>query len=289
MGDNAVLMTDSSSDLPVELVRDLGIETVSLAYMLQDRQFPDDFGQTQTHAEFYAAMRSGLQPTTSQVPRQAFVEAFRRHAEAGDPVLYLAFSSALSGTFDAAWSARKEVLEEYPEARIMVLDTRAAAVAQGLLVYEAALRWRDGMPLEELGAWVMHERPRLNGWFVVDDLDTLRRGGRLNAAAATAGTLLDVKPLLHVSDEGRLELKRSIRGRNKAMRSLADLLAERASEPAVQTVAVGHADCAEDAARLCDLVRERVDVPEIITMQVGPVIGAHTGPGMLAVAFWGEA
>lgn len=289
MSGNPVLMTDSCSDLPIELVRELGIETQSLAYTLQDRQFPDDFGQTQTHAEFYAAMRAGVQPTTAQVPRQAFVETFRRHAEAGDPVLYLAFSSALSGTFDGAWSARKEVLAEYPDAQIAVVDTHAAAVAQGLLVYEAARRWRDGMRLDEIEAWVGRERPRLNGWFVVDDLETLRRGGRLNAAAATAGALLDVKPLLHVSDDGRLELKRSIRGRNKAMRMLADLVAERALDPQAQTIAVAHADCDGDAARLCELVRERVEVPDIITTQVGPVIGAHTGPGMLAVAFWGEA
>lgn len=289
MTGNPVLMTDSCSDLPLELVEELGIEALSLAYTLQDRQYPDDFGQTQTHAEFYAAMRSGVQPTTAQVPRQVFVESFRRHAEAGEPVLYLAFSSALSGTFDAAWSARQEVLAEYPDAQIAVVDTHAAAVAQGLLVYEAARQWREGVSLGEIEAWVERERPRLNGWFVVDDLDTLRRGGRLNAAAATAGALLDVKPLLHVSDDGRLELKRSIRGRNKAMRTLADLVADRAAEPASRTIAVAHADCAQDAARLCELVRERVEAQDIIVTQVGPVIGAHTGPGMLAVAFWGEA
>ncbi|MDY0341008.1 MAG: DegV family protein, partial [Coriobacteriia bacterium] len=246
-------------------------------------------GRGQAHGEFYAAMRGGAHPTTIQVPRASFIDVFTKYAAAGEPLLYLAFSSALSGTFDLAWLARQEVLEQYPDAEIRLVDTRAAAVAEGLLVYEAARRWRDGMSMAELESWVVNERPRLNGWFIVDDLETLRRGGRLNGAVAAAGTLLDVKPLLHITDGGRLELKRSIRGRNKSMRALAGLVAERAVDPASQTIAIAHGDAAEDAELLKSLIADRVEVAEIITMQTGPVIGAHTGPGMLAVVFWGEA
>ncbi len=283
-----VLIIDSCSDLPVELVEELGAEVLNFPYTLSGEEHLDDFGRGQSHADFYAAMRGGDHPTTAQIPRQAFLDAFRAHAEAGEPVLYLGFSSALSGTFDVAWLARQDVLAEYPEAEIRLVDTKAAAVAEGLLVYEAALRWRDGMPLEEIEAWVLAERPRLNGWFIVDDLETLRRGGRLPGAVAAAGSLLDVKPLLHVTNEGKLEVKKSIRGRQKSMRALADLVAERAVDPGTQTIAVAHGDCADDAARLCELIAERVQVADIITMEVGPVIGTHTGPGMLAVVFWGE-
>lgn len=283
-----MLIIDSCSDLPADLVDELGVEVLHFPYALDGEEHLDDFGRSQPHATFYQRMREGVNPTTAQIPRQAFVDAFRAHAIAGEPVLYLGFSSALSGTFDVAWLAREEVLAEHPGAEIRLVDTRAAAVAEGLLVYEAARRWRDGMPEAEVEAWVLEHRPRLNGWFIVDDLDTLRRGGRLPGAVAAAGALLDVKPLLHVTADGRLELKRSIRGRNKSMRALADLVAERAHEPASQTIAVAHGDCATDAERLEGLIRERVPVADVITMEVGPVIGTHTGPGMLAVVFWGE-
>lgn len=284
-----MLLIDTCCDLPAEIVEDLGVEVLHFPYTLGGAEHIDDFGRTQSHGEFYAAMRGGEHPTTIQVPRKSFIDVFTRYAALGEPLLYLGFSSALSGTFDLAWVARNEVLEQYPDAEIRLVDTKAAAVAEGLLVYEAARRWRDGMSLEAIEAWVIAERPRLNGWFIVDDLETLRRGGRLNGAVAAAGTFLDVKPLLHVTGDGRLELKRSIRGRGKSMRTLADLVAERAVDPSLQTIAIAHGDAADDAAALGALIAERVEVADIITTQTGPVIGAHTGPGMLAVVFWGEA
>lgn len=287
MRGDPVLIIDSCSDLPATIVDELGVEVLNFPYTLAGEEHIDDFGRGQSHADFYAAMRAGDHPTTAQIPRQAFLDTFRTHAEAGEPVLYLGFSSALSGTFDVAWLARQDVVAEFPDAEIRLVDTRAAAAAEGLLVYEAARRWRAGMPLVEIEAWVLAERPRLNGWFIVDDLETLRRGGRLTGAVAAAGTFLDVKPLLHVTDDGRLELKRSIRGRQKSMRSLADLVAERVTAPEGQTIAIAHGDCAEDAGRLQMLIAERIEVAHVLTTQVGPVIGAHTGPGMLAVVFWG--
>lgn len=284
-----MLLIDTCSDLPAGLAEELGVEVLHFPYTFGGVELRDDFGRTQSHREFYTAMREGEHPTTIQVPRQTFIDVFTRYASAGEPIMYLGFSSALSGTFDTAWVARREVLEQYPDADIRLVDTKAAAVAEGLLVYEAARRWRDGMDFDALESWIAAQRPRLNGWFIVDDLETLRRGGRLNGAVAAAGTLLDVKPLLHVTSDGRLELKRSIRGRAKSMRSLADLVAERAVDPSSQTIAVAHADVPDDADRLKALIAERVDVADIMTMQTGPVIGAHTGPGMLAVVFWGEA
>lgn len=283
-----MLIIDSCSDLPAGLVEELGVDVLRFPFAIDGSEYADDFGASLSHADFYAAMRSGVYPSTMQIPRQTFVDTFRRYADAGEPVLYLAFSSALSGTYDIAWLARQEVLTEYPDAEIRLVDTKAASAAEGLLVYEAARRWRAGASLADVESWAVAERPRLNGWFIVDDLETLRRGGRLPGAVAAAGTLLDVKPLLHVSADGRLEMKRSIRGRNKSMRALADLFAERASDPGSRTVAIAHGDCAEDADRLRQLIAERAPVNDVLLLDVGPVIGTHTGPGMLAVVFWGE-
>jgi DegV family protein with EDD domain len=283
-----VIIIDSCSDLRADLVEELGVEVLRFPFAIDGSEYADDFGASLSHADFYAAMRSGVYPSTMQIPRQTFVDTFRRHAESGEPVLYLAFSSALSGTYDIAWLARQEVLAEYPDAEIRLVDTKAASAAEGLLVYEAARRWREGSPLADVESWVTAERPRLNGWFIVDDLETLRRGGRLPGAVAAAGTLLDIKPLLHVSADGRLEMKRSIRGRHKSIRALADLFAERATDPGSQTIAVAHGDCVQDAERLCGLIAERAPAHEVLSLDVGPVIGTHTGPGMLAVVFWGN-
>lgn len=288
MTGSSVLMIDTCSDLPLQLVQELGVEVLHFPYVLDGVEYIDDFGATRPHAEFYASMRAGTRPTTAQIPLQTFTDAFRAHAEAGKPVLYLGFSSALSGTFDVAWLARQQVLAEFPEAEIRLVDTKAAAVAEGLLVYEAARRWNQGMALADLEQWVLAVRPRLNGWFVVDDLATLQAGGRLPAAVAAAGTLLDVKPILQVTDDGRLELRRSTRGRQKSMRMLADIVVERVADPHLQTIAIAHGDCPEDAERLRQLIAERVTVAEVIMTEVGPVIGAHTGPGMLAAVFWGN-
>lgn len=285
---NPVLYIDTCSDLPAHVVDELGVRVFHFPYALDGVERLDDFGVTYSRAEFYAAMREGQHPTTMQVPRHVFLETFRRHAEAGEPVLYLAFTSALSGTFDVAWMARQEVLEQYPDAEIRLVDTQAASVAEGLLVYEAARRWRDGVPLADIEAWAIAQRPYLNGWFIVDDLEALRRGGRLPGAAAAAGTFLDVKPLLRVSSSGKLEIRRSIRGRLKSTRALADLVSERAIDPESQTMLVGHGDCLADAERLRDVIMEKSGVRDVIISEIGPVIGTHTGPGMLAVVFWGK-
>lgn len=287
MTGDPVLLTDTCADLPAEIVEELGIEVVNFPYTLAGVEYLDDFGRAQPHAEFYAAMRAGNHPTTMQIPRAAFERAFRRHAEAGEPLLYLGFSSALSGTFDLAWAVRAEVLADHPEADIRLVDTRAASVAQGLLVYEAARMWREGRTLDEIEAWVSARRPHLNGWFTIDDLETLKRGGRLSGAAATAGALLDVKPILYVTADGRLEVRRNVRGRQKSMRALADTIAERSDTAEATTIVLGHGDSTDDLGRLREMVADRVNAARVIEMEVGPVIGAHTGPGMLALAFWG--
>lgn len=281
------LLTDSCCDLPVEFVTESGLEVLHFPYEMDGEQHLDDMGETLSHADFYDRMRSGSQPSTAQIPRPAFLEAFRKHAEAGTPVVYLGFSSGLSGTFDGAFLARREVLDEFPDAEIHLVDTLSASCAEGLVVYEAVRRWRDGWTAADIASWTESQRMRMNGYFTLDQLESLRRGGRIPDAAATAGAMLDIKPFLTLDTNGKLALKRAIRGRKKSVRALADIMEERGEELAGQTIGICHGGCPEDAEMLRTLVTDRLDVADVLMMQTGPVIGAHTGPGMLAVVFWG--
>ncbi len=283
------LLTDSCCDLPIEFVAESGIEVLHFPYELDGEQHLDDMGETMSHAEFYDRMRAGAQPSTAQIHRQTFVDTFRSYAAAGRPAVYVAFSSGLSGNFDGAFLARRDVLAEYPDAEIHLVDTLSASCAQGLIVYEAVRRWHEGWTAEDLVAWVERERMSMNGFFTLDQLESLRRGGRIPDAAAAAAAMLDIKPFLTLDPNGKLALKRAIRGRRKSVRALADIMEERGRDLADQTIGICHGGCPEDAEMLRTLVTERIDVADVLMMQTGPVIGAHTGPGMLAVVFWGAS
>lgn len=283
----AALMTDSCCDLPAEFVAQADLEVLHFPYVLDGMQRMDDLGGQLSHADFYDRMRLGAHPSTAQIPRPTFVDSFTRYAAKGIPVVYLGFTSGLSGTFDGAFFARKQVLAEYPDAQIYLVDTLAASVAEGLMVYEALRRRDEGMSAEQIAIWAESQRMRLHGFFTLDQLESLRRGGRIPDAAAAAGAMLDIKPLLSLNREGGLALRRAIRGRKKSVRALADIMAERGEDLAGQTIGICHGGCPQDAEMLRELVTSRVDVDDVLMMQTGPVIGAHTGPGMLAVAFWG--
>lgn len=281
------LITDSCCDLPAAFIAETGVEVLHFPYEMDGEEHLDDMGETLSHADFYDRMRGGSQPTTAQIPRPAFMEAFRRHAERGVPVVYLGFSSGLSGTFDGAFLARREVLVEFPDAEIHLVDTLSASCAEGLLVYEGIRRWRDGWSAADIAEWAETERMRMNGYFTLDGLESLSRGGRIPDAAATAGAMLDIKPFLTLDVNGKLGLRKAIRGRKKSLRALVDVMEERGEDLADQTVGICHGGCPDDAESLRVLIEERMDVGDILMMQTGPVIGAHTGPGMLAVVFWG--
>jgi len=282
-----VLATDSCCDLPHELAKQLDLIVLEFPFTLDGEEHYDDLGVTMPASRFYAAMRAGSVPTTAQVPLAAYVSAFGRAAEAGTPMLFLSFSSALSGTYEAALVARDAVLREHPGADVRVVDTLAASALQGLLVLEAARQRDAGSSVDELEAWVLERRCCLNGYFTIDTLEPLRRGGRVSDFAAAAGTMLDLKPILRVNCEGELVIDRPIRGRKKSLRAIAETFAARAADPLAETVVIAHGDAAEDAAALEALLRERCQLGEVLTLDVGPVIGSHTGPGMVAAVFWG--
>jgi len=284
-----LLITDSCCELPRATVDELGIVVTPFSFLLDGESHLDELGDAMSHAEFYSAMRNGAEPTTAQVPIGAYVEAFKTAAAAGVPAILLSFSSALSGTFEACLLARSTVLKEFPAADIRIIDTLCASAAQGLLVLEAGRRAVAGASADELEAWVLQSRQHIHGYFTLETLEHLRRGGRLSDVAAAAGAMLDVRPVLRIDPLGRLKIDRAVRGRKKSVRALVDLFAERAVDPGEHAIVIGHADCADEAAALAVTLRERADIGEIVTLNVGPVIGTHTGPGMLAVSFFGAA
>ncbi len=289
MTERPVLVVDSCSDLTPEIVESLGVEEIHFPFHLGNEDREDDFGRTLPHAAFFQAMRDGDLPSTAQIPRPAFEAVFRAAAEQGRPVVYLGFSSGLSATFDSAFLSRQTVLQEYPEADIRIVDTLSASIAEGLFVYEAARHLAEAWSADELVAWAERERQRVNGYFTLETLESLRRGGRISDAAATAGAMLDIRPILTFDREGKLVLKRSVRGRKKSLSALVDIVAERADGlVAGAVVAVGHADAREEAERVRDMIVERFAPAEVLMLEIGPVIGAHVGPGMVAVSFWGQ-
>ncbi len=282
-----MLIIDSCSDLTAEIVASLDVYELHFPFTIAGQDREDDFGRTFPHRSFYDAMRAGGEPTTAQIPRAALLEAFRSAAREGRTAIYLGFTSGLSGTFDSAYLIREAVLEEFPDADIRVLDTLSASIAEGLVVYEAARMLAEGASADELVAWAETARMRANGYFTLDNLESLKRGGRISDAAAVAGAMLDIKPILLLDREGKLSLKRSVRGRKKSLSALIDIMAERIELP-VGTVIVGHADAPEDAEKVRAMVEERFSPSEVLFLEIGPVIGAHVGPGMVAVSFWGD-
>lgn len=282
------LITDSCCDLPREVVDRYGIEVLEFPYVLDGEEHSDDLGESMPHERFYAAMRSGSHPTTAQVPVTSYLSAFRSAAEDGVPSVFLSFSSALSGTFDTALIARRTVLEDFPEAEIHVIDSDSASTAQALLVLEAGRLHEAGATATEIAQWAEASKHRVNGYFTLETLEHLRRGGRISDVAAAAGAMLDVRPVLKLDREGALVIDRVTRGRKKSMRTVADIFAERAEVPDRRPVIIAHADCPDDARALEALLRDRCELSEVVHIGVGPVIGAHTGPGMLACVFWGK-
>lgn len=282
---SVVIVTDSTCDLPLSYIRDNNIEFLGLTVLLQDKETTDDLGETFLYKDFYDLLRKGEVATTSQVNSYSFSQVFRRHIEAGSTILYLGFSSALSGTYNSAYLARQEILQEYPEADITVIDTLAASCGQGLLVYYACEMLKNGNPIKDIIQWIEDYKLKVAHIFTVDDLDHLKRGGRISGAAAFVGSLLSIKPLLYVNDKGELVPYDKARGRKKAIRAMAEELAKHIQSPKQQTIFISHGDCIQEATDLANIIRDNINVKDIIISTVGTTIGSHSGPGTLALFF----
>lgn len=282
------ILTDSTTDITAEMIRDLDIQVIPLCYTIDGRTYHNiPGGGEMTEPEFYAKLRGGKMSTTAQINVEEFITQFTPLLEAGKDILYLAFSSGLSGTYQSAVVAKKELEEKFPDRRIEVFDTLCASMGEGLLVYHAAMRKKEGQSLDEVLAWLKENVLNLCHWFTVDDLNHLKRGGRVSAATALVGTALGIKPVLHVDDEGHLINVSKTRGRRASLDALVQHMVDTAIEPESQTVFISHGDCLEDAKYVERQIREKLGVKKFYLNFIGPVIGAHSGPGTVALFFLG--
>lgn len=284
-----VILTDSCCDMTAEMAEELGLVILPLMFHMQERDYrnyPD--GREISFPDFYARMRAGEEVTTSAVNVGDFEVAMRSILEQGKDILCINFSSALSTTYQSAVIAAGDLQSEFPDAQIKVADSLSASLGQGLLLWLCAQRKKQGGTLEEVYQYALDTRKRVCHWFTVDDLNHLKRGGRVSAAAALFGTMLSIKPVLHVDDQGRLIPVSKTRGRRASLLSLVDEMEKSALDPAGQTVFISHGDCAADAEFVAGEVRRRFGVQNVYINYVGPVIGSHSGPGTIALFYLGQ-
>ena len=283
-----VLMTDSCCDLSAPLAQELGILVLPLSLELSGQTYHNYLdGREIGFSQFYDRIRAGETATTSAISVGAFEEAMRPVLESGKDILCLSFSSALSTTYQSAVIAAGEMAESFPEARIHVVDTLSASLGQGLLVYLCAKQKQAGLDIDALRDYAEQTKGRVCHWFTVDDLNHLKRGGRVSATAALFGTMLSIKPVLHVDDQGRLIPVSKARGRRAFLTALVERMEQTAVDPETQTVFISHGDCLEDAQFVADEIRRRFGTEDIRINFVGPVIGNHSGPGTMALFFLG--
>lgn len=281
-----VLFTDSCADYDSKMVAELGIEVMNLTFQIGDSSYENKPDWAEMAPEvFYGRLRGGEVSSTSQINVSEFEAAFRKVLAEGKDVLYAGFSSALSGTLNSASVAADELRTEFKDRKIVVIDTQAASLGQGLLVWYAAKMKKEGKSLEEVGAWLEENKLKLAHWFTVDDLNFLKRGGRVSGASALLGTLLNIKPILHVDNAGKLIPVGKVRGRRTSLDTLLAHMKETAVNPADQTVFISHGDSLEDAQYLAEQIKKELGVKEIYINYVGPVIGSHSGPGTMALFF----
>ena len=281
-----VILTDSCADLTAELLAELDVQVLPLSYDMEGKivyNYPDN-REMDPH-DFYDLLRAGKTATTSAVNVAQFTEAMEPHLKAGKDVLVLAFSSGLSTTYNSAAIAADDLKEKYPDRKVYVVDTLCASMGQGLLVYLAAKEREKGKNIDEVRDWAEANKMSIAHQVTVNDLFHLKRGGRISATTAVMGSMLSIKPMIHVDNEGRLINIGKSRGRAASLKALVDTMEKAAIDPAGQTVFISHGDCAEDAQTVADMIRERMGVEKFIINFIGPVIGAHAGPGTVALFY----
>ncbi len=281
------IVTDSSCDLPASLAEKLGIRVVPLSVFVEGKQYYNYLdGRDIAFEDFYQQVGQGKLVTTSAVNVELFKTIMESELLTGHDVLYIGFSSGLSGTYNAGRMAAAELQEEYPNSTILTVDSLCASLGQGMLVYQAALQKAGGKSIEEVRDFCEETKLKVCHWFTVDDLHQLKRGGRISGATALIGTMLNIKPVLHVDNEGKLINMTKARGRNGAIQALVDQMEKAAIEPEKQTIFISHGNCYDEAKRLAELVHERFGCKSVINF-VGPTIAAHSGQGTLALFFIG--
>lgn len=283
-----VLATDSSCDLPQELVEKFELTIVPLTVTISENTFTNYLDEREIgFKEFYAYSRAKADIKTSCPSLEAFEKAFEEILDEGKDILYIGFSSALSATTQNAKITAEELGEKYPDSKIIVVDSLAASLGQGLLIKYVFEEKQKGKSIEEVAEYAEKTKLHICHWFTVSDLMYLKRGGRVSAATAIAGTALNVKPVMHTDDEGRLTNVGKARGRKASLQALIDKMKETAINPKEQTIYISHGDCEEEVREFAKHIKKEVGFKEVVINYVGPVIGGHTGPGVVALFFYG--
>ena len=279
------IITDSCCDFTEAQYQENNVVCVPLT-VLYNGESHNNFSDHTAVKAFYDELRSGVMASTAAANPENWADAMKASLDKGEDVLVITFTSGLSTTYQSAVIAAKELREEYPQRTITVVDSLCAALGQGLLVWHACRNRDNGMTIGENAAWLEDNKLKLCHWVTVDELATLKRGGRISATTAAVGTMLNIKPIIHVDNDGHLISSHKVRGRKAAMEYLVKKFGETGVDK--ETVFIGHGDCPEDAAKLEAMLKEQYGIQNITTGYVGPVIGAHTGPGVLVVFYMGQ-
>ena len=284
-----IIITDSSCDLPDDVAAQLGVKVVPLSLTLGGKEYLNTTdARGIPNKELYARLRAGEVSKTSAANADVFVAAMEPEMQAGRDVLYIGFSSALSATCQVGANVGREMMEKYPGRKVYTVDSLCASLGQGLFVYLLAQKKREGMELEALRDYAEELKLHICHWFTVADLQFLRRGGRVSAAAAVIGSILSIKPVLHVDNEGRLIPVAKVRGRKASLRAIAEKVQETMLDRPDQTLFISHGDSEEDARLVAEMIKERTGLELQVLNFVGPVIGSHSGPGTIAVFYIGS-
>ena len=284
-----IIMTDSSCDLPAKLAEEMELTVLPLYVDVDGQKYTNYLDEREiAFSDIYAKLRTKCPAKTSAVNVNDFMEPMERLLKAGKDVLYIGFSSGLSGTYNAGAMAARELSEWYKDRKIYTVDSLCASLGQGLLVYLAWQQKQQGKTIEEVRDYVEQTRLHLCHWFTIDDLMFLKRGGRISGATAVVGSMLSIKPVMHVDNEGHLIKVDTARGRKASIKALADKAEQLGMDLENQIIFISHGDCIDDANYLADIMRTRFHVKDVVINYVGPVIGAHSGPGTIALFFLGK-
>ncbi|QSX04770.1 DegV family protein [Sedimentibacter sp. zth1] len=283
-----VIITDSTTDLTQEMIDELDIHVIPMEFTINDNNYLNYAdGRDISFSDFYNMLRDKKSSTTALINTQRFIDIFEPYIKDNKDIIYICFSSSLSGTYNSSCIAVQTLLEKYPDRKIYSVDSLSASMGEGLLVYHAAHKKMEGFSIYEVRDWVLDNRLNICHWFTVDDLFHLKRGGRVSSTAAVVGSMLSIKPVMHTDINGKLTVVDKARGRKASLNALLKMMQETCINPEEQTIFISHGDCLEDAEFLAKNVKEKLNVKDIKMNYIGPVIGTHAGPGTVALFFLG--
>ncbi len=284
-----VIMTDTSANLPEEIIEKYDVELIVMTYFIDNVEYKGyEKGKKTDLKAFYDKMRNKAETRTSLASPDVFYNAFENLAMQNKDIIYIGFSGGLSGNYQSSVIASEMIREKYPDIKLYTVDTLSASLGEGLLVYYACLMREEGKTIEEVRDWLENNKLKLCHWFTVDDLVYLKRGGRISATSAIAGTVLGIKPVMHVDNDGKLVAVSKVRGRKAALNALVNSFFEDAVDCENQIIGIAHADCEEDAQYVASEIKNKYNIKEIVMNYIDPVIGSHSGPGTLALFFMGN-